>query len=155
MDLSIPSSKTFESKLPKDIRIMVRTIMRTAEYRSAETKYEKVNILHHSEFEIPIKHACTAVGLSTKTYYKHKHLVESGEPEPEKTPPNQLLKPEEEDTILQQILEAQLGSACLTGADIRNIAIWVYKKRTVIQHVIDRFWPEDMLISLQRKMPIF
>ena len=145
MDVSIPSDKTFESKLPQDIRVMIRTIMRTAEYRTTETKFQKVNVLHQSEFAIPVKHACTAVGISTKTYYKHKQLIESGETEPEKTPPNQLLKPDEEDTILTQILEAQLGSACLTGTDIRNIAAELYRKRTGIQHVFDRFWSRDFI----------
>ena len=55
--------------------------------------------------------------------------------EPEKTPPNQLLKKEEEDFILKAILDAQLGSECLCGADIRNIAEELYKNRTQLFHL--------------------
>ena len=95
------------SKLSPDIRSMVRTVMISAEYRSAETNFQKVEILRNSEFTIPVYEACTAVGISTKTYYKNKKLIIQGEPPLERTSPNQLLIVEEERLILDAILDAQ------------------------------------------------
>ena len=145
MEVSKPSKHSYEAKLSQNVRVMVATQMRTAEYRAAETDFERVNILHNSEFSIPINYCCTAVGISSKTYYKYKKLILTGEDLPEKTPPNQLLKPKEEESILQMILEAQLQSQCMCGADVRNIASEIYKTRTGIQHVFDRFWFRDFL----------
>ena len=54
MDQSIPSQHTFEAKLPQDVRAMVRVVMMRAEYRQAETLNQKVDILHTSEFSIPL-----------------------------------------------------------------------------------------------------
>ena len=84
MEESIHSSRSFEAKLPQDVREMVKVVIRTAEFRSIETMLEKVNILRNSEFMIPVNYACIAVGTSTKTYYKHMKLIASGESEPEK-----------------------------------------------------------------------
>ena len=79
MEESIPSNHLYEAKLPYDVAQMVKVVIRTAEFRSAETLFEKANILHNSEFQIPVNYSCIAVGISTKTYYKCKKLVLSGE----------------------------------------------------------------------------
>ena len=84
MEESIPKEHIFEYKCPPDIRAMARLIMMRAEFRSAETFNEKVDILRDSEFSIPIADACKIVGISTKTYYKNKTLISQGEPELDK-----------------------------------------------------------------------
>ena len=130
MDQSIPKERTFESKLPADVRAMVRVIMKRAEFRSSETLNEKVDILRNSEFSIPVAYACKAVGISIKSYYKNIKLIAQGEPELDKTPPRQLLRIEEENIILDMILQAQLRSECMCGVDVREVASELYKKRT-------------------------
>ena len=147
------------SKLSSDTRAMVRTVMMTAEYRSAETKFQKVEILRNSEFSIPVNDACTAVGISTKTYYKDKKLINQGEPPLEKSPPNQLLTIEEEKVILDAILDAQLKSECMSGQDVRDLAASLYKKRTDVLRTFDRSWFRGFLIRhaeiiSKKKMPI-
>ena len=128
------------AKLKPDVRAMVRVIMLTAEYRAAENSFQKVDILRNSEFNIPVADACTSVGISTKTYYKDKKLNELGEPPLEKKSPNQLLTDEEESVILDRILDAQLKSECMCGQDVRDLASELYKKRTDVSRVFDRYW---------------
>ena len=142
MDQSITSKHTLETKLPQDVRAMVRVIMMRAEYRQAETLHQKVDILHTSKFSIPFATACKVVGVSTKTYYKNKRLIELNEPELDKTPSRQLLTKEEENAILEMILRAQLK---LCGADVRGIASDLYKKRTQILRTFERQWLKDFL----------
>ena len=66
MKESKPSERSFETKFPQDICLIVKIIMWIAEHRSALTSFEKVNVLLNSEFSIPIKYAWTAVGIYTK-----------------------------------------------------------------------------------------
>ena len=140
MDEESSNTAACLAKLKPDVRAMVRTVMLTAEFRAAEASYQKVDILRNSEFSIPVLDACTAVGISTKTYYKDKKLNFLGEPPLEKAAPNQLLNKEEEKVILDRILECQLKSECMCGQDVRDLASELYKARTKVNRVFDRFW---------------
>ena len=145
MEESVPSTQVHTSKLPQHISDSIKKIMRTAEFRTADTILEKVHVLHNSEFSISIQHACMAMGISTKTYYnqflgKAKPLANTV-----RKPPNQLLTIEEENEILRSILEAQLGSACMNGAAVRLLASELYYKRRSIKPIFDRFWFRDFL----------
>ena len=43
------------------------------------------------------------------------------------------------------ILEAQLKSECMCGADVRNVACDIYKKRTNVLRIFDRSWFRDFM----------
>ena len=95
MEESGEAVKPLEMKLPRNVCLMVRAVMRGAEYRSAKTPFEKAEILENSENEISVFYSCLCVGISTEIYYECKKLVLTGEYEPDKAPPNQLLKEED------------------------------------------------------------
>ena len=145
MEESIPSTQFHSSKLPQYVSDKIKIIMRSAEFRSANTVFERVKILHSSEFSVSIQHACIAMGISTKSYYNSINCKTQTPVNTIRKPPNQLLTIEEENILLRSILEAQLDSACMNGTAVRLLASDLYFKRTLIKHIFDRFWFRDFM----------
>ena len=98
MEESIPSTQFHSSKHQQYVSDKIKIIMRSAEFRSANTVFEKVKILHSSEFFVSIQHACIAMGISTKSYYNNINCKTQTPGNTIRKPPNQLLTIEEENT---------------------------------------------------------
>ena len=136
-------------KFTKEKAEVIRNIMLSATYRTSCSPTEKVKILLSSEYSISVQEACSAVGISTKTYYNCKAMTGQIASPLIKSSPNQLLTNDEEKKILQFIEKAQLNCDCYNGKGIRELAEQIFFDRTNERRQFNKNWYLTFMIRYQ------